>query len=63
MIFPRQIGILDRIIVYRAIVGCLSGLLVGLASTASVKAQECSAVHNVEISYIFSPGDVYVKPG
>ena len=63
MIFAKQIGILDRVIVYRAIVSCLSGLLVGLASTVSVEAQDCSAIHNVEISYIFSPGDVYIKPG
>ena len=25
--------------------------------------QECSAVHNVEISYVFGPGDVYLQPG
>ena len=63
MIFAKQIGTLDRFIVYRAIVSCLCGFLVGLASTVSVEAQECSAIHNVEISYIFAPGDVYIKPG
>ena len=25
--------------------------------------QECAAVHNVEISYVFGPGDVYLQPG
>jgi len=26
-------------------------------------AQECSETHNVEITHVFNPGDVYVKPG
>ena len=25
--------------------------------------QECAAVHNVEITYVFGPGDVYLQPG
>ena len=25
--------------------------------------QQCAAVHNVEISYVFGPGDVYLQPG
>ena len=28
-----------------------------------VKSQECSQTHNVEITHIFNPGDVYLKPG
>lgn len=25
--------------------------------------QECTAVHNVEITYVFGPGDIYIQPG
>ena len=39
-----------------AVASMISGIPVGLT-------QECVNVHNVEISYIFEPGDVYVEPG
>lgn len=45
-------------------------LLTGLTAFALVmllpfvaRAQECSATHNVEITHVFGPGDVYLKPG
>ena len=46
---------------------CLLGACVGLCVTLllpmKTEAQECSETHNVEITHVFNPGDVYVKPG
>ena len=48
----------------------LRPLLTGLTAFALLmllpfvaRAQECSATHNIEITHVFEPGDVYLKPG
>ena len=45
------------------LLGACVGLFVTLLLPVKTEAQECSATHNVEITHIFNPGDVYVKPG
>ena len=39
------------------------GILIVFSGHRSLHAQECSEIHNVEITHIFTPGDVYLKPG
>ncbi len=40
-----------------------AGLFVTLIVSMMAAAQECSETYNVEITHVFNPGDVYVKPG
>ena len=50
----------------RSLIFFITGLtiLVGvLIQAAPSWGQECAAVHNVEITYVFGPGDVYLQPG
>ena len=63
MIFGERVGIFFKYLFWRA--WTLPALVVFFNSVMSVgvKAQECSETHNIEITHIFTPGDVYLKPG
>ena len=41
----------------------VTSFLVGICLSFMAWGQECTAVHNVEITYVFGPGDVYLRPG
>ena len=50
----------------RPLIFFIAGLLIfvgALIQAAPSWGQECAAVHNVEITYVFGPGDVYLQPG
>ena len=50
----------------RSLVCLIMGLtsFVGVLIQATTSwGQECAAIHNIEITYVFGPGDVYVQPG
>jgi cytochrome c len=63
MLLGKQIGIAGSILCCRVMLSCLLGLFLSLATPIAVEAQECSETHNIEITHIFTPGDIYIKPG
>lgn len=44
-------------------VALMAGAVAWLASAPASATQACRTVHEVEITYTFNPGDIYVEPG
>ena len=60
----KSAGMNSKIVIFApCVLGAVVGLFVALAVLTRAAAQECSQTHNVEITHVFSPGDVYVKLG
>ena len=63
MIFGERVGIFCRYLSWKALFLPAFGVFFNSVMPVVVNAQECSETHNVEITHVFNPGDVYLKPG